>query len=150
MYGLYVGAARGQFERLNDRADLWRLLIAITVNKALSRRERLDRKKRGGGAPAGQAADDGESDADDAGGGDLSALRSPEPTPEAAAIVDEHIKELLDQLGDPVLRDVALWRLDGLTNAEIARKMGCVTRTVERKLERIRLIWGEIGASPDE
>jgi DNA-directed RNA polymerase specialized sigma24 family protein len=57
---------------------------------------------------------------------------------------------LLDSLEDSTLRQVALWRMDGLTNVEIAQKMGCVLRTVERKIERIRLIREEIGAAPDD
>ena len=76
------------------------------------------------------------------------AVHSKEPTPESAAIIQEQFQELLESLGDPTLRQVALWRMDGLTNAEIAEKMGCVLRTVERKIERIRLIWEEIGAVP--
>ena len=40
--------------------------------------------------------------------------------------------------------------MDGLSNGEIAQKMGCVVRTIERKIERIRLIWEEIGdETPD-
>ena len=31
--------------------------------------------------------------------------------------------------------------MDGYTNEEIATKLECTTRTVERKLERIRQVW---------
>ena len=48
LHGLYSGAAQGRFENLADRADLWRLLVAITVKKALEQRRRHGRKKRGG------------------------------------------------------------------------------------------------------
>jgi DNA-directed RNA polymerase specialized sigma24 family protein len=45
------------------------------------------------------------------------------------------------------LRDVAVWKLEGYTNEEIAAKMkdgkGCAESTVERKLARIRKIWAE-------
>jgi DNA-directed RNA polymerase specialized sigma24 family protein len=36
---------------------------------------------------------------------------------------------------------VASWKLEGYTDEEIAARLGCVTRTVERKLARIRSIW---------
>lgn len=45
------------------------------------------------------------------------------------------------QLEDTTLRSVATWKLEGYTDAEIAARLGCVTRTVERKLARIRSIW---------
>jgi DNA-directed RNA polymerase specialized sigma24 family protein len=50
---------------------------------------------------------------------------------------------LLDQLPDEMLRQVALLTLEGYQPKEIAEKLGCVRRTVERKLERIRDIWDE-------
>jgi hypothetical protein len=40
--------------------------------------------------------------------------------------------------------------MDGLSNAEIARKMGCIIHAVERRIERILLIWEDIGALPQE
>ena len=150
IHSLCAGAARGQFDRLGDRVDLWRLLVAITVKKTLSRRQRFGRLKRGGGQIYhDQATDDQDQDATVAGADALSNVLSKEPTPESAAVVQEQFQELLESLGDSTLRQVALWRMDGLTNAEIAEKMGCVLRTVERKIERIRLIWEEIGTAPD-
>jgi DNA-directed RNA polymerase specialized sigma24 family protein len=40
--------------------------------------------------------------------------------------------------------------MDGLTTTEIAQRMGCVVRTIERRIERIRMIWEAIGEGPDE
>ncbi len=51
-------------------------------------------------------------------------------------------------LNDPGLRQIAFWKLEGYTNEEIAEKLECTLRTVERKLERIRAYWG-IGESQD-
>jgi hypothetical protein len=48
LLGLADGAARGRFDRLDDRSDLWQLLAAITVKKAMSRRRWYDRWKRSG------------------------------------------------------------------------------------------------------
>jgi hypothetical protein len=36
-----------------------------------------------------------------------------------------------------------LW--EGSTNAEVAARLGCVPRTVERKLRTIRRLWGQEG-----
>jgi RNA polymerase sigma factor (sigma-70 family) len=148
-YGLCVGAAQGRFERLSDRVDLWQLLTAITVKKSIGRLQWRGRLKRGGGRIVGRpTAAVGDDEANSHGADPLSLVLSKEPTPESAAIIQEQFEELLDSLGDSTLRQIALWRMDGLSNAEIAEKMGCVVRTVERKIERIRLIWEEIGAAP--
>ena len=64
-----------------------------------------------------------------------------EPTPDEAVEVAEECERLLNQLKDPKLRQVALWKLEGYTNEEIAKSLGCVLRTVERKLQAIREIW---------
>jgi DNA-directed RNA polymerase specialized sigma24 family protein len=41
------------------------------------------------------------------------------------------------------LERIAMWKLDGLTNSEIAERLGCVTRTVERRLDLIRKVWAD-------
>ena len=139
IHGLCAGAAQGRFDRLNDRVDLWQLLMAITVKKALGQHQRNGRLKRGGshaipGQPAGA----------DSRGDVLAHVLSKEPNPETAVMIRDQFQVLLDSLSDPTLQQIALWRMDGLSNGEIARNMGCVVRTVERKIERIRLIWEEI------
>ena len=57
--------------------------------------------------------------------------------------------ELLDCL-DEKCRQIALWTLEGYSTEELANKLGCVRRTVERKLERIRDIWTRNGLGPEE
>ena len=42
------------------------------------------------------------------------------------------------EIGDETLRQVAIWKFEGFTNQEIAGKLNCVERTVERKLALIR------------
>src|SRR3954469_12046784 len=48
-HSLCQGAARGRFPELQDRNNLWKLLLAITAQKALDHRRREGRLKRGGG-----------------------------------------------------------------------------------------------------
>jgi ECF sigma factor len=153
IHALCDAAVHGRFERLSDRVDLWQLLVAITVKKALARSQWYNRQKRGGSrvlngqAPAGSPAGANPDQDDD---GDALALAiSPEPSPDSAAIVAEQVQELLDVLPDLTLRQIAEWRMDGLSNAEIAAKAGCAVRTVERKLERIRMIWARFSDQTD-
>jgi DNA-binding CsgD family transcriptional regulator len=40
------------------------------------------------------------------------------------------------------LAQIAVWKMEGHTDKEVAQQLGCATRTVERKLERIREKWG--------
>jgi DNA-directed RNA polymerase specialized sigma24 family protein len=64
-----------------------------------------------------------------------------EPDPAEAAALAETCALLLALPGKEDLRQVALWRLEGYSNAEIARRPGRHEGTVERKLQVIREIW---------
>jgi DNA-directed RNA polymerase specialized sigma24 family protein len=58
----------------------------------------------------------------------------------------DECRRLFDLLGDPDLRSIALWKMNGETNEEIAARLGCVVRTVERRQAVIRSIWeAEVG-----
>lgn len=125
-------AERGEFPRLDDRDDLWRLLFVITTRKAINRAQHDLRGRRGGGRI---------SNASDLDGLDFRDALLRDPSPEQAAQMDEDVRLLLDGLGDESLRSVAVWKLQGFTNAEIAARLGCVESTVERKLRAIRALW---------
>jgi len=126
-------AEQGRFPQLRDRSDLWQLLVLITARKALDVVEYARRLKRR--APAGPPAG--------ASPPDIEEVLGREPSPEFAAQVAEECQALLASLGDPELEAVALWKLEGYTNEEIAARLGCVPRTVERKLRVIRSIWSQ-------
>ena len=61
--------------------------------------------------------------------------------PETISAMADGFRALLGRLGDATLRQIALWKLDGHTNAEIARLLGRSEATVERKLKLIRELW---------
>ena len=107
----------------------------ITARKAadLVRHER--RLKRGGGRVTDDEAADGGPHAPE------EEPISPAPTPEFAAQVAEECQRLLDRLDSPELRSVALRKVEGYTNEEIAAQLGCGLRTVERRLRLIRSTW---------
>jgi len=69
-----------------------------------------------------------------------------EPTPELAAMVAEEYRHLLGRLGDQTLCRIAAWKLEGYANEEIAARLGCGRRTIERKLGVIRSSWRADGA----
>lgn len=127
---------RGQYS-LGDRTDLWKLLVTITQNKASNAAAHHKRLRRDIRKEKPEAASDE--------GSDLAQIEreaAPDPTPaEAAALVDA-LQQRLQGL-DESQRQLALWKLAGYTNEEIASEemMNCAVRTVERKLALIRARW---------
>ncbi len=71
----------------------------------------------------------------------LDQIDSDGPTPAEAALLNEALERRFQMLKDPNLHQIALWKLEGYTNPEIAAQLECTVRTVERKLERIRGYW---------
>jgi DNA-directed RNA polymerase specialized sigma24 family protein len=129
-------AEQGQFPDLKDRDGLWTLLAVLTARKAADLVKHQHRDKRGGGMVQGDSAlhpADGGS-----GAGGFDALEGNDPTPEEAAILAEEVENLLARLRDPALRQVAVWKLEGYTNTDIARRQSCSLATVERRLAIIR------------
>ena len=107
---------------LAGRDDLWRLLATRTISRAID----LIRRHR----PAEVPGDE-----------DVTHLLTREPTPEEAAELADECRRLLDSLQEPELRQIALWKVEGYTHEEIAARLDCVPRTIERKVSRIRLLW---------
>ena len=141
-HSLCEGAAQGRFARLEDRDDLWALLVTITARKAAEQVRRERRQKRGGGRVRGEQ-ELGPADPD---AGGLDELVGREPTPELAAMIAEQYIDLLGRLPDEALRRIAAWKLEGYSNDEIAARLGCGRRTIERKLGVIRSSWRADGA----
>jgi DNA-directed RNA polymerase specialized sigma24 family protein len=133
-------AGQGRFPRLADRDDLWQLLVVLTARRALNLVEHERCQKRGGGAVRGESALINPQDSLASDGG-LQQVVGFEPTPEFAAQIAESCQRLLDLLESAELRSVALWKMEGCTNVEIAGKLNGSLRSVERKLGMIRLIW---------
>jgi DNA-directed RNA polymerase specialized sigma24 family protein len=132
-------ATQGRFPRLDDRDDLWRLLVAITERKATDQARRARRLKRGGGRVHTEADLAAGRPADAPAG--LDDLVGPEPTPAFAAEFAEEYRRLFEVLRDEDLRRIAAWKLEGHTVEEIAAQLGCARRTVARRLELIRTLW---------
>jgi DNA-directed RNA polymerase specialized sigma24 family protein len=126
-------AEAGRFPRLEDRDDLWQILFVLTVRKAIDQARR--EVCRGRGAVRVRSLEDLR---------DLDAQQvvDLEATPDLTAQLTEACHRLLDLLKDDgTLQSVALWKMEGYTNADIAERLRCVETTVERKLQRIRHRW---------
>jgi RNA polymerase sigma factor (sigma-70 family) len=123
---------KGDFD-LRSRDQLWNLLVQITLRKARNTAIRHLQGKR------------------DIRREDAVTIQSPDslldqidasgPSPAEAALLNEALERRIQMLGEPELREIALLKLEGYTNAEIAAQLDCTLRTVERKLERIRSYW---------
>jgi len=127
------GARAGRFPDLAGRDNLWGLLLTITTRKVADLVQHEQRKKRQ--PKEGRIVNQSQEAAD------IEQVFGREPSPEAAAEMAEEFDRLLASLHKPDLQAVALWKLEGYTNEEIAARLGRKTRTVERKLEEIRRIW---------
>ncbi len=125
-----LGLKHGKFPELRDRQNLWPLLITLTRNKSVDAIRQRTRAKRGGTTHKESL--------------DLAVILSEEPTPEFLVEFGDLLQELLERLdhtGDPNLRVIALRKLDGESTEEIAQRLQCARRTVERKMQLIEQIW---------
>jgi DNA-directed RNA polymerase specialized sigma24 family protein len=134
----YDGMARGRFPDLADRDDLWRLLVTIAARKASNQNRWETRQKRGGGRVIHESALVAETDPELDG---LAGIVGAEPSPEFAALLADECSRRLRDLPDESLRMVAVLKMEGYGNKEIAGRLGCGLRTVARKLEVIRKVW---------
>ncbi len=67
--------------------------------------------------------------------------------PHLIAAMSEECQFLIDSLPDEELVAVVLWKLEGLTNEEIADQLGYTCRTVERMSRQIRDRWSRLRPS---
>lgn len=116
------GAERGRFPDLSNRRSLWQLLAVMTVRKTIDLQRKQNREQ-----PAEPEH--------------LGSIACSTPSPAAAAQSRDRVNELLGRLDEPVLRQIVEWKVAGFANEEIAAKLKCNVRTVERKLGRIRTLW---------
>lgn len=132
-------AAEGRFPDLADRHDLWRLLLRMTAQKAVDLHRHELRKRRGEGRVLGSPALEdprGQSDA-----ALLAQAVGTSPSPAFAAMIAEQCELLLNGLNDAQLQALAIAKMQGYSNEDIAEQLQCSVRTVERRLQLIRQKW---------
>lgn len=134
------GAEQGRFPNLDGRDDLWQLLVVITVRKVADLAAHQRRQKRGSGNVRGESAFEGDPDQSKAARG-IDQIVGDEPSPEFAAAVFEECQLLLGILPGEQLRRIAVLKMEGHTNRQIAEQFDCSVATIERKLVLIRDVW---------
>lgn len=131
----FQGILCGRFPRLDNRDDLWQVLMLLIRQKATDRKRRQAAAKRGHGKVRGDSAL-GSAEAQD-----NDVFSAPEPTPETIAQCDEEIARLFCLLGSDELQQIASERLSGNSVAEISNSLNMSRRSVQRKLTLIRDTW---------
>lgn len=131
IHALYAGAREGRFQRLDSREDLWQLLVLIGSRKAVSAHRAARARKQLGESAVGVSP----------------SLAVGLDRVVAAEVDDPYLDDLGSTCGElleglePRFRELALLKLEGLTNEEVASRTGRSVRTVERHLMIIRESW---------
>jgi DNA-directed RNA polymerase specialized sigma24 family protein len=148
-FASFVRAAdAGRLPALEDRNNLWAVLLTITSRKAAKLMKSRGTQKRGGHNVRCFSAFENHG-ADSEAHADVDVPTS-EPGPCEAVAVAEECGRLLDLLDDGLLRQVAVAKLEGYTNREIGEQVQLREKTIERKLRLIRQTWEENGVGPED
>ena len=137
-HGLYRAASANRLPEMNDRDGLWQSLLLITAGKVTDARRREFSQKRGGSQTVRTAIHL------------VDFLQSNEPDPSMSAMLADQFEFLLNRLEECELQEIALLKLEGFTNVEIAHRLHCSERTVKRRLMIVRRIWEESGVAPSQ
>jgi DNA-directed RNA polymerase specialized sigma24 family protein len=126
---LCEGIQEGRYD-ISDRNALWSLLAVITINGARKHSRDEKRLRRGGGLSKSSKNDK-----------ELNSIATKELSPEVSFFAKEECKRLLSILPNEGLKHLAVLKVDGYTNDEIANKLECTRRSIQRRLNLIRQIW---------
>ena len=135
MKSFCIGMRNGRFPELSNRESLWRLLLTITLRKIADKQNYDRRGKRDVEKRHLNRSPDADQKAE------VNSFVSREPNPEIAAECAEQISRLLESLENEDLKKVAIMKMEGYTNIEVANCIRCSLTSIERKLRTIRSIW---------
>ena len=129
----YRAAAKGRFPDLSGRDNLWRLLLRMAARKVINKHRHAHRVRRGGEVTVQPIVSAGTDDEEA-----IIQIIGDEPSPEMVMMTTEACEDLLAHLSDESLRTIAIGKMEGYTNAELAARCDCSERTIERRLHLIR------------
>ncbi|MDR0337375.1 MAG: hypothetical protein LBI18_09820 [Planctomycetaceae bacterium] len=138
----YNGLAEKRFHSIQGNNELWKILATIVCRKISKQKRGEFTQKRGGGQVRGEsffnAGPATEQVNERAGFGNVAGTTT---TPYLEVEFLDTCKKLYEILDDESIRNVARLTMEGYSIDEIAAELGCVRRTVERKLKIIREKW---------
>jgi DNA-directed RNA polymerase specialized sigma24 family protein len=136
----FRAANENRFARLEDRDDLWQILLMLTERKIVDVHRWSAAQKRQGKwtQPDYVAATSERFD-----------IADPSPSPEFIAEFNDNLARALERLDEGATREVALLRMEGYEDREIANRLSVSLSTVERKLRVIRKVWQEAIGNSD-
>ncbi|MDA8745100.1 ECF-type sigma factor [Rubripirellula amarantea] len=135
MTTLCKAADRGTLPSIDSRDDLWRMLLSWTKNDCIDHGRNNVRAKRGGGKVRGDSV------FDDSSGAGFDLIADVSPSPATLTELNEQLQTLLEKLGDKMLCEIAVAKMEGYSNEELAEHYELSSRTIERKLAMIRKRW---------
>lgn len=126
----FAQARRNGFPRLKNNDDIRTLLLVLVDRRAVDFRRAAQRRSAN---EVGESVLQGPSN-------DPTPFDPEDFRPPADYVLSFglEVRELLAEIGDPTLANIAIMKLEGWTNADIARSVNLTERSIERKLDRIR------------
>jgi len=121
------GVDEGRFSRLDDRDDLWHVLLVLTERRAVDQLRRQHAEKRGAGQVRGESGfEPCESEESPAAG--LNQCADGEPTPAFAAEAAEQFRVLLTSCRTSTSDGLPLprWRATATKKSRGSSELGCV------------------------
>jgi RNA polymerase sigma factor (sigma-70 family) len=126
------GAGQGRFPRLEDRNDLWQVLLMLTRQKVVDQRRRQQ--------PEWTESAIALVPPDETEGRAIDLVQGDEPHPDVVVTAVDELERLLSAL-DQERRTISLMKLEGYSHGEIAQRLGISLRSVERKVALIKKKW---------
>jgi DNA-directed RNA polymerase specialized sigma24 family protein len=145
-WAFFQSLRAGRLPQLANRYQLLALLTHIIACQAANQiKHELGVQKRGGGRVQGESALAGTAPSGDGSRRGLEQVADAGLSPQEQALLDDCYQHYVGALPEH-LRDYAELYLGGLTYQEIADRMGCTERTVDRKMALILAHWQALAA----
>ena len=143
----FAQVKQGRFPKLDDRNDLWQILAMLVDRRAKDQIKLQKSQKAGGGRVRTESVFLVNDTSSNVNG--LAQIQDVLPTPELAQELIELMDERLATLRTADQRQIALHKMQGYSNREIADMLRSSERTVERCLQSIRRQWKRMGTNDE-
>ena len=109
----FRAAKENRFAQLEDRDDLWQILLMLTDRKVADKYRQAATQKRSGGETANAEQRSG------AVGGSIDGLPNRDPGPEYVAAFNDNLAKAMQRLSEQSTREVALLRMEDFKTARL-------------------------------